>query len=236
MAHRVDVRQAPQPAASIIEGSPRQSFLVRGPDWRAGIVGVLMGAVWGCGGKAPTSSTPAVSLPSAPPLACGVERWPVKTLADADAERINYVPVSSTISILSGLPAHCGGGPDASRAYGEELQVYEVIGRITLVRAEDDRDYHIALADPNQPTSTIVTEVADPGCIGEAGTLFAQQLLQDARVSFDAFRAGRSLTTLSGELVRVRGVGFYDFNHGQTGRSRSCIELHPILAIETARP
>jgi hypothetical protein len=28
-------------------------------------------------------------------------------------------------------------------------------------------------------------------------------------------------------------VGFFDFNHGQTGRSRSCIELHPVLGIET---
>jgi hypothetical protein len=208
-----------------------------GHSWRAGIVCASLVAVWGCGGsQTPTSPAgPITTLPSAAPLACGVERWPVKTLADADAGRINFVPVSSTIAILSGLPAHCGGGPDASRAYGEELQVYEVIGRITLVRAEDDRDYHIALADPNQPTSTMVTEVADPGCFGATGTLFAQQLLQDARVSFDAFRAGRSLTGLAGEMVRVRGVGFYDFNHGQTGRSRSCIELHPVLAIERAQ-
>jgi hypothetical protein len=193
-----------------------------------------VGVMCGCGGKSPTAPPVALPSPSPAPLTCGVERWPVKTLADADAGRINFVPVSSTISILSGLPAHCGGGPDAARAYGEELQVYEVTGLITLVRAEDDRDYHIALADPNQATSTMVTEVADPGCIGATGTLFAQQLLQDARLSFDVFRAGRSLTSLSGELVRVRGVGFYDFNHGQTGRSRSCIELHPVLSIERA--
>jgi hypothetical protein len=29
----------------------------------------------------------------------------------------------------------------------------------------------------------------------------------------------------------VRGVGFYDFNHGQRGRSANCIELHPIVSI-----
>ena len=28
------------------------------------------------------------------------------------------------------------------------------------------------------------------------------------------------------------GIGFFDFGHFQKGRSRSCIELHPILAIE----
>jgi hypothetical protein len=39
------------------------------------------------------------------------------------------------------------------------------------------------------------------------------------------------LKPLTGKTVRVRGVGFYDFAHGQTGRSQSCIELHPILNI-----
>jgi hypothetical protein len=31
--------------------------------------------------------------------------------------------------------------------------------------------------------------------------------------------------------VRMRGVGFYDFDHGQRGRSKNCIELHPIVFI-----
>ena len=30
----------------------------------------------------------------------------------------------------------------------------------------------------------------------------------------------------------LTGVGFFDVNHLQVGRSRSCIELHPILTIE----
>ena len=43
----------------------------------------------------------------------------------------------------------------------------------------------------------------------------------------------QSLGFLAGRTVRVRGVGFYDFAHGQTGRSQSCIELHPVLSIST---
>ena len=35
-----------------------------------------------------------------------------------------------------------------------------------------------------------------------------------------------------GTTVRVTDVGFFDVNHLQVGRSRSCIELHPILTIE----
>jgi hypothetical protein len=30
----------------------------------------------------------------------------------------------------------------------------------------------------------------------------------------------------------VRGVGFFDFNHGQNGRARNCMELHPIVSID----
>src|SRR5207248_4168299 len=40
------------------------------------------------------------------------------------------------------------------------------------------------------------------------------------------------LDDLRGTMVRVTGVGFFDVNHLQKGRSRSCIELHPILTIE----
>ena len=196
-----------------------------------------MGGLCACGGtvQTPTSPPTPVALPSPTPapLTCGVERWPVKTLSDADALRVNFTPVSSSVAILSALPSHCGDGPDNARVYAEEVQVFEVVGRIIVARAEDDRDFHVAIADPNDG-STMVTEVADPGCSGATASPFGHQL-QTARASFDAFRGGRSLSALAGELVRVRGVGFYDFNHGQTGRARSCIELHPILSIERAQ-
>jgi hypothetical protein len=32
--------------------------------------------------------------------------------------------------------------------------------------------------------------------------------------------------------VRVTGVGFFDFLHGQTGVAPNGIELHPVLKIE----
>jgi hypothetical protein len=158
----------------------------------------------------------------------------VKTLTDVDARRIDLAPVSTTITALAALPPHCGQGPDNARAYPEELQVFEVVGRITLVRAEDDRDYHIALADLADPGSTIVTEVADPPCAGDDAPPSSRFMLQAGRDSFVALLAGRSLSALVGETVAVRGVGFYDSNHGQTGRSASCIELHPVLSIVRA--
>ena len=194
---------------------------------------VLLVGVLSCGGcdKAPT----APSLPSPPGqvagLTCGVERWAVKTLSDPDAATVDPNRVqAATIKDLNLVSAHCGGGPDR-RTYAEEFQVYEVVGRITLVRLEDDRDFHIALADPDDPTYTIVTEIADPLCQGVVSSPFLS-LFTQVKGAFDAVRAGRSLASLSGTKVRARGVGFFDFNHNQTGRSQSCMELHPITAIE----
>src|SRR5207302_6022049 len=104
--------------------------------------------------------------PTPPPtgLSCGVERWAVKTLSDADAGRLNLTTVTSTtISALNDFVAHCSGLPDA-RTFAEEFRVYEVTGVVQLTRNENDRDVHIALADPSNPSQTIVVEVIDPGC------------------------------------------------------------------------
>ena len=152
--------------------------------------------------------------PSPPPgLACGTERWFVKTLADADAPKVNLGAVTPiSIRDLNGFATHCSGLPE-SRTFAEEYKVFEAVGRITYVAHEDDRDYHVAIEDPNAPGYTVVTELAD------------------VRDCSRASRTDRAPSALVGTTVRVRGVGFYDFAHGQRGRSRNCIELHPILSI-----
>jgi hypothetical protein len=146
----------------------------------------------------------------------------VKTLTDGDALRVDpLTAMPTTIAALNALTPRCAGLPDG-RTFAEEFQVYEVEGTVQVARDEDDRDVHIALADPADGTRTIVVEVADPAC---AATSPFITTLSNARLQY------QSLGSLAGRRVRVRGVGFYDFAHGQTGRSASCIELHPVLSI-----
>jgi hypothetical protein len=187
-----------------------------------------------CGGRDPGSITAPIgpSPTVTPGIACGVERWFVKTLSDSDAASVN-VAAATPISIkdLNGFDTHCGGLPER-RAFSEEFKVFEVTGRITFVAHEDDRDYHVALEDPQNPGFTVVTELADILCVGAVlSPHFTSLSAADAmwRILLD----GRSATNVVGLTVRVRGVGFYDFNHGQRGRSQNCIELHPILNIES---
>ena len=193
----------------------------RSIDLLLGAAAVL--ALESCGGSPPLQTPIAPSLPLIA-VECGVERWAVKTLTDVDAVRVDPLRVTpTTISALNTLAAHCSGLPDG-RTFDEEFRVYEVVGIVQLARNETDHDVHLALADPNDVTKTMVVEVVDPACATASTfmTIFANTRLQY-----------ESLGSLGGRPVRVRGVGFYDFAHGQTGRSQSCIELHPVLSIST---
>jgi hypothetical protein len=187
-------------------------------------------AAWGlivtaaaCSG--PTGPEP-LPIPAPPPaIACGVERWAVKTLSDAEVAAVDLTPIGTTVSALSGLAPRCSGLGDR-RIGPDEFRTFEVVARVTLVRNEGDRDYHVAIADP-VTGATMVTEVVDPSCGGAAASPH-RETLRLVRAQFDALGAG----ALVGRTVRLRGVGFYDFDHGQTGRAASCLELHPLVGIE----
>ena len=200
-------------------------FLVR---WIVWAVLVLSS---GCGEQAgPSLPATPTSLPLLVGLTCGTERWAVKTLSDPDVSAVDIARATpTTIAALNALAPHCSGLPER-RTFPQEFQTFEVVGRITFVRLEDDRDYHIAVADPAASDQTIVTELADPQCQGAVSSPHTA-MLTGARRTFDQLAGGRP-SSLVGRVVRIRGVGFFDFNHSQTGRSRSCIELHPITDIQ----
>ena len=190
--------------------------------WAATICFAVVVAACGTSPSRPSSSVG---------LACGEERWAVKTLSDRDAERVNLAGVAeTTVGELTSHPAHCGDAPDR-RLYPEELQSYELRGHVESVRLEDDHDYHVVLSDLIDRSTTMITEVVDPACEGAASSPFVS-MLRDARIGFLNLFAGSTATSLVGKVLRVRGVGFYDVNHGQTGRARNCIELHPVLRTE----
>jgi hypothetical protein len=190
------------------------------------IAGLLLAVVITACGKTPSSPSSSVGL------ACGEERWAVKTLSDRDASRVNFTPVITTVGELTSHAAHCEGGPD-QRVHDEEFQTYELTGRIEIVRVEDDRDYHVVLSDLVDRSITMITEAVEPACEGAVSSPFVS-MLREARTAFLNLFAGSTVSSLVGRVFRVRGVGFYDFNHGQTGRARNCIELHPVLRIQAA--
>jgi hypothetical protein len=165
---------------------------------------------------------------------CAFNRSHVKSLRDNAATSVQFdAVIRTTVAALNAIPAHCGPTRD-HRVRDEECRVYEVVGRIVRVKREPDHDIHIVLEDPDDPRQRLVVESDDPEWRGNRTSPYHDQLAA-ARRMFDALVAEAPDHRVQGLTVRVTGVGFFDMTHFQIGRSRSCIELHPILSIESCQ-
>ena len=165
---------------------------------------------------------------------CGVERWSVKTGTDADAGKITLQSTTSiTIATLDALPAPAS-LPANNRIQPTETTVYRLSATLTEYKLEADSDYHLVLSDGGG--HTMIAEIPDPACVGTTSPLRTNII--SARNEFDAkYTASGSFKTAN-VAVTVTGVGFFDYDHGQTGVAPNAIELHAVLDIQfgTAPP
>jgi len=159
---------------------------------------------------------------------CGVERWAVKTLSDPDRERVQLHPVNTTVEALVALKRPAGLSA-TGRADRTELTVYRVEARLLSLFTEADGDYHLVLASPYDATITMIAEVPDPGCAGACASGFAGVYAKVRQKLLDYLNSSQSVAR---PLVRISGVGFFDYIHGQRGVAPNGIELHPVLDVE----
>ena len=159
---------------------------------------------------------------------CGVERWAVKTLSDPDRERVQLQPVTTTVEALVTLqrPASLSA---TGRSDPTEVTVYRVEARLLSLFSEADGDFHLVLASPGDATITMIAEVPDPGCAGSCASGFAGVYARVRQKLMDSLNSARSVAR---PLVRITGVGFFDYIHGQRGVAPNGIELHPVLDVE----
>jgi hypothetical protein len=98
---------------------------------------------------------------------------------------------------------------------------------LTQYKLESDSDYHLVLSDASG--NTMIAEIPSPNCVG-AGSPFGPGITA-SRNAFDArFNATTSFQTAN-IPVQIKGVGMFDFLHGQTGVAPNGIEIHPVLNI-----
>ena len=158
---------------------------------------------------------------------CGVERWSIKTGTDAGASSINLGSYVSTTIYNMLQSAHPATLPANSRISPRETTQYRLSGTLTKYAREGDSDYHLVIQDG--AGRTMIVEIPAPNCVG-AGSPFGPGVT-NARRQFDArFTATTTFKTTS-TPVTVRGVGFWDFLHGQTGVAPNGIEIHSVLDI-----
>ena len=165
---------------------------------------------------------------------CAITRPQVKSLSDQAAANIQFdAPIVTTVKALNEMSSHCGPARD-HRTRPEEFRVYEVVGRIVHASREGDRDIHVVLEDLEDQRARVITESDDPNFRANTTSPYRAKLGDARKMLDDLLResGGQDWKSLEGLTVRMTGVGFFDMNHLQVGRSRSCIELHPILTIE----
>ncbi|HEU5315851.1 MAG TPA: hypothetical protein VFX49_07040 [Chloroflexota bacterium] len=183
-----------------------------------------------------TERFPWEAQPPPPPptgVACGVERWAVKTLSDPAAAGVDPNPTPVSVAALRALPAPPGLGGGTPRLPGVETTAYRLTASLLRFKLEDDRDIHLVVADPTDESLTMITEFPDVACGGAIASARGAEMAA-ARAALTAacgspssnsFRSLRGTATLT-------GVGFFDVLHGQNGVAPNGIELHPVLQVE----
>jgi len=163
---------------------------------------------------------------------CGTERWQVKTLSDADRDRVSLQAVPTTVEDLVAMPRPDSLPPDG-RAAPVELTTFTVTGCLGAVSNEADRDVHLVLGGLVNPRASLIAEIPHPECAGVCesglGGVYAA-----ARAALDSIMDhGAPSVRCHGDvpLVTVSGVGFFDREHGQVGAAPNGLELHPVLAL-----
>jgi hypothetical protein len=156
---------------------------------------------------------------------CGTERWAVKTAVDADTSQVNLVPVITTIAQLTALTAPSS-LPNASRVAPTETTLFE-LRDVTLTEAklETDSDYHMVISDGSR---TMIAEIPYPAGCAQSSAFYCN--LTHARSVADSLSLTGSFNTIN-RPVTLMGIGFFDYQHGQTGVAPNAIELHPVLAM-----
>lgn len=162
------------------------------------------------------------------PIKEGSERWDIKTLTDVSADKINFLPVASTISSLIQIKPPKTIKNNLQRT-GVEFGCYVIQCRVTKYLSEDDGDYHLVLSEVNIPTTiTMIGEIPNPEYPTVQKSKYFNKI-QKVRLQFTALKVSKD--QIQGGIYNVYGVAFFDKKHGQNGLAPNGIELHPILSI-----
>ncbi|AIE85234.1 hypothetical protein [Fimbriimonas ginsengisoli] len=164
------------------------------------------------------------------------ERWAVKTGADADAGKIPLSDATpTTVEHLRSLeppgfiPKH---GGDADRRFDPvETTLYSLDVDLVRYKLEtDDQDFHVVVRDHDGSSVTMIVEFVDPTFVSHASPF--RSMITAARAKFDSIYHPRTSWGRKRGHLRITGVGFFDFKHGQSGVAPNAIELHPVLSCE----
>jgi hypothetical protein len=162
-------------------------------------------------------------------LTCGLWRWPVKTGSDATRFQVSTTVHSTTVGYLDGRtpPATFTSFAQNHRIKLQEFKTWQVRATLVALKLEDDGDLHVRLSSSGH---LMIAEVPLGRCVSTASRWKAQ--IAAAR-SYLLARYSVSLSSwhFVNRTVTIRGLGFFDSEHGVTGAAPNQIELHPVIFV-----
>lgn len=173
------------------------------------------------------------AVPSAAQAAaCGSWRWPVKTGSDATRFQVSHVTSFASIAYLDSLarPASFGTYAQNHRIKWPEFRPWQVNGAtLVAIKLEDDSDLHLRLRSADG-RHLMIAEIPLPGCVSSASPWKAQITAARSYIT-SRYSASISRWHYVYRAVNIKGLGFFDEEHGVTGAAPNQIELHPVIYV-----
>jgi hypothetical protein len=187
---------------------------------------ILCLAIIGCSKSEtpPSGPTPADSAHEA----CGVERWDVKNLLDADLANVNFNARPSSIAEIRTLQQFLL--RDSATRMSFERQTLSVSCTIVAFKQEDDSDLHLIIQDAMN--DSMIAEIPSVSCEEVARSSHAAEFVSARAWAALHLGAAKKSFVSTNVPATVTGVLFQDFPHGQKGHAVNYMELHPVLKIE----
>ena len=117
--------------------------------------------------------------------------------------------------------------PKNHRVTATELHTYQVTAYLTQYKEESDGDLHLVLKD--SAGHSMIAEIPYGACVPTASRW--RKAIAAARLTFSAHYKVTTAWHYVHRLVDVRGIGYLDPLHGQTGVATNGVELHPVTYL-----
>ena len=184
------------------------------------------------GAGAASAARPTAS-PRAPAVTihCGVFRWRVKTGSDADRLRVSGRTITTSIAYLSRQRAPSS-FPDYyqdhrfSGGANVERHIWKITAQLVALKLEDDGDIHLRLR--NASGQTMIAEMPLGSCVSSR-SLWKTAIIAARSYITRRYHVSLSHWTYVDRTITLRGLGFFDEEHGVTGAAPNDVELHPVI-------
>ena len=115
--------------------------------------------------------------------------------------------------------------PKSRRVTSTELHTYQVTAYLIQYKEESDGDVHLVLKDSSG--RSMIAEIPYGSCVPTTSRWKKQ--IASTRAAFSSRYHVTTSWRYVHRLVDVRGIGYMDPLHGQTGVAPNGVELHPVI-------